>query len=182
MGIRAAADPIRLNLGAGRTRIQGYLSVDLSESAEVHSDVRKLDMPDEYADEIMAIHLFEHLYRWDAEPTLREWFRVLKPGGLLVLELPDLLKCCANILAGAEDRYGLFGLFGGPADGNPLMVHKWCYSFAELRDVVRAAGFVKVKNLPTQYHKKNRDMRLEARKPVGSPELGAAFDSLLGPR
>jgi len=141
------------------------VTVDMRDDADIRSDVRKLDMPDESADEIMAIHLFEHLYRWDAEPTLREWFRVLKPGGRLVLELPDLHKCCANILAGAEDRYGLFGLFGGPAGENPLMVHKWCYSFAELRDVVRAAGFVKVKQHAPQFHKKNRDMRLEAVRP-----------------
>lgn len=159
-----------MNLGAGHTRIAGYVTVDLCEGADIHSDVRRLALPDDYADEIMAIHLFEHLYRWDAEPTLREWFRVLKPGGLLVIEVPDLIACCQNILAGMEDRFGLFGLFGGPAGENPLMVHKWAYSFEALRKVVRDTGFEKVKRRPVQFHKKNRDMRLEARKPIAEAQ------------
>lgn len=140
----------------------------MRDDADIRSDVRKLDMPDEYADEIMAIHLFEHLYRWDAEPTLREWFRVLKPGGRLVLELPDLILCCQNVLAGMDPKYGLYGLFGGPAGENPLMVHKHAYSFEDLRELVRGAGFEKVKRRPVKFHKKNRDMRLEANKPCQS--------------
>jgi predicted SAM-dependent methyltransferase len=166
VGVCAGSDLVRLNLGAGKTKLDGYLTVDLCEGVDIQSDVRTLALPDAYADEIMAIHLFEHLFRWDAEPTLREWFRVLKPGGKLVLELPDLMLCCQNILNGAEDRYGLFGLFGGPAGENPLMVHKWAYSFVELKSLVRGVGFDSVKRRPVQFHKKQRDMRLEAYKPM----------------
>lgn len=154
-------DSIKLNLGAGGQVLEGWVSVDLVGEPDIRSDVRKLPLPDGYADEIQAIHVFEHLYRWEALDTLIEWHRVLKPGGRLALEMPDLLKCCANILGGGNDRAGLWGLYGDPQYLEPLMVHKWAYSPAELANLMREAGFAKPKLKPVQFHKKYRDMRLE---------------------
>src|SRR5690348_3401520 len=59
---------IRLNLGAGRRRLDGYINVDLAPEPppDIQADARALPLPDAYADEILAIHLLEHLYRWEA--------------------------------------------------------------------------------------------------------------------
>ena len=44
-------------------------------------DIRMLDkFCDNYADEIMAVHVVEHFWRWEVVEILREWARVLKPG------------------------------------------------------------------------------------------------------
>lgn len=153
---------VKLNLGAGSQVLDGWLSVDLEGEPDIRADVRMLPLPDDYADELQAIHVFEHLYRWDALDTLIEWRRVLKPGGRLAIELPDLLKCCSNILGGQPERSGLFGLFGDPKHGNKLMLHKWCYTRKELAHLMVEAGFKKPKLRPVQWHKKYRDMRLEA--------------------
>src|SRR5689334_8513520 len=61
---------IRLNLGSGGMPLPGYLNVDQAAERDgykpdIVSDVLDLDLPDAYADEIMAIHLFEHIYIWD---------------------------------------------------------------------------------------------------------------------
>lgn len=156
-----ADEPIRLNVGAGGQVLDGWLSVDLAGDPDIRADVRALPLPDNYADEIQAIHVFEHLHRWDALDTLIEWHRVLKPGGRLAIEVPDLLKCCSNILGGMPERAGIFGLFGDPQHHEPLMLHKWCYTRKELATLMRDAGFPKPRLKPVQWHKKYRDMRLE---------------------
>jgi SAM-dependent methyltransferase len=169
MDIPTGSTSLRLNLGCGKQRLPGYTAVDLDGEPDIKSDVRKLPLDDGVADEVMAIHVFEHLSFLDAAPALAEWFRVLKPGGLIVLEMPDLLRCCANILNGETPRLGIFGLYGEPL-GPDLMQHKWGWSTATLGQALRDAGFIKVKVKPVQFHKKNRDMRLEARKPFPVPQ------------
>lgn len=153
---------IRLNLGAGNKRIDGWISVDLAGEPDVRADVLSLPFDDGYADEVMAIHLFEHLYRWQSQDALREWLRVLKRGGRLILELPDFEKCCRNILYGSDERMGIWGLFGDPGYKEPLMVHKWAWTADSLTKELLSAGFRRVKRKKPQFHKVARDMRLEA--------------------
>jgi demethylmenaquinone methyltransferase/2-methoxy-6-polyprenyl-1,4-benzoquinol methylase len=76
---------IRLNLGAGDRHWPGWVNVDCIGDQDLISDVTKLDLPDNHADEISAIHLFEHIERTQIKQTLLEWLRVLKPGGKLVV-------------------------------------------------------------------------------------------------
>jgi predicted SAM-dependent methyltransferase len=161
----SSESPVRLNIGCGSKRLDGYIGVDLSPAADVQADIKSLPFEDGSADEIMGVHVFEHLYRWEAPAALAEWLRVLKPGGLLVLEMPDIIKVARYILTSPDQRMGLWGAYGDPGYREPLMVHKWGWSFAELAAELKIAGFRKVVERPVQFHKKQRDMRVEARKP-----------------
>ena len=158
------ADAIRLNIGGGSKRFDGWTNVDLAEGADFVADVRSIPLPDDYADEAMAIHVLEHIQRWEALETLKEWRRVLKPGALLAVELPDLIKCCKSVLRRPEKpRLGIWGLYGDPGYENPLMVHKWGWTADELVAEMRAAGFKGVKVVEPKFHRKDRDMRVEGR-------------------
>lgn len=162
------SQPVKLDLGAGNKFNEGFIRVGLEPDHDVVTDLRKLPFPDDFADEAMAIHIVEHFYLWDVVPTLMEWRRVLKPGGLLVLELPDLYKCCRAFCRdfGANPRNSLWGIFGDSKHEDPLMLHKWGYTPETLAALMREAGFVKIKSKPPQFHARrmDRDMRLEARK------------------
>jgi predicted SAM-dependent methyltransferase len=160
----STATPVRLNLGAGSKVHEGWISVGLEDAHDVRCDVRTLPLADDFADEAMAIHVLEHLWRWDALDALKEWHRVLKPRGRLVIEQPELMRCCRAVLSNPDPRAGILGLFGDPFGRNELMMHKWCWTERELKTELKAAGFRKVKATLPQFHGKrtNRDMRIEA--------------------
>ena len=167
---------MRLNIGCGGRRIPGYTGIDAVQrpAADIVAPAHAIPLPDSSCDEIMAIHLVEHVHPWEVPALLGEWFRLLKPGGTLVLELPDLIKCCRNIINGTmvggkhPDQLGMWGAYGDPRDKDPWMAHKWGWTFKTLAPVLAEVGFIKAKELPTQWHpagRENRDFRVEARKP-----------------
>jgi hypothetical protein len=86
--------PRRLNLGCGWDRRDGYLNVDLHafHEPDLIADVRDChQLPTGEYDELIAQDVLEHLPRADAMLALREWARLLRIGGTLVLRVPDLI-------------------------------------------------------------------------------------------
>jgi SAM-dependent methyltransferase len=103
---------LRLNLGAGDDRRDGYVSVDLREDvADVVCDVRKLERwADGEVDEILALDLLEHFPATETAAILEEWARVLRPGGTLTVKCPNMLALSHEIVA--NDHAGNTRLVG----------------------------------------------------------------------
>jgi SAM-dependent methyltransferase len=157
---------IRLNVGAGDKYLPGFCNIDRHGHQDINSDAFPLPFPTDHADELWAIHLLEHLPRRDASPVLTEWFRVLKPGGKLVLELPCLDKIAKLIVKGEKNiRLTVMGIFGDPRDPKPDMMHQWCWSEAELTEALCSVGFERVTVCEPIFHLAARDMRIEGYKP-----------------
>jgi ubiquinone/menaquinone biosynthesis C-methylase UbiE len=165
----------KLNVGCGGRSIPGYVGVDAvaRPAAEVVSPAWQIPLPDGSVEEIMAIHLWEHFYRWECETVITEWKRLLQPGGRLVLELPDLLKACRNVLDGLvkggkdPDQLTLWALYGDPRQCDPFMAHRWAWSPKSLRAFLTQHGFTDIRDEPTLFHpagRECRDMRITARK------------------
>ena len=95
---------VRLNLGCGDKILDGYTNVDIvderaGQKPDVNCDVRQLTVfEDNYADEILAVHVVEHFWRWEVQAIIQEWMRVLKPGGKMILECPNLISACQEVL------------------------------------------------------------------------------------
>lgn len=166
---------IRLNIGCGDKILPGYVNVDVVQSRagkkpDVIADVRDLSaFQTGYADEVMAIHVVEHFWRWEVENVLKEWIRVLKPGGKLILECPNLLSACEALLANPEmaaraDQSGqrsMWVFYGDPQWKDPLMVHRWGYTPQSLSDLLAGLGLVGVCQEPAHYKlREPRDMRI----------------------
>jgi len=86
------------------------------EPVQLGGDVRDLLwFRDEVLDFVYSSHVLEDFDENETEPVLREWARVLKPGGRLVLLVPDQQRyvrwCAANgvgvNLHHSVDRFGL---------------------------------------------------------------------------
>jgi predicted SAM-dependent methyltransferase len=45
-------------------------------------------------DEILSVHVVEHFWRWEVLDVLKEWVRVLKPNGSMIVECPNLISAC----------------------------------------------------------------------------------------
>jgi predicted SAM-dependent methyltransferase len=83
--------PLRLNLGCGPDVRPGWVNVDLDRRADLQVDLReRVPLPDGCASVIVAEHTFEHFsYPRDTTRFLAECRRLLQPGGLLALSVPD---------------------------------------------------------------------------------------------
>ncbi|HUP06438.1 MAG TPA: methyltransferase domain-containing protein [Caldimonas sp.] len=90
---RSPSPPIRLNLGCGPHPVPGWLNADRqpADGVDLCGDIRAgLALADDAVDCVVAIHFLQDL-AWDAiDPALREMRRVLRPGGMLRLAVPDL--------------------------------------------------------------------------------------------
>lgn len=65
---------------------------------QLHGDARQLPIADASLDFVYSSHLLEDFPDW--EPVLKEWVRVIKPGGKLVVLIPDRERWVAACAAG----------------------------------------------------------------------------------
>ena len=159
---------MKLDLGCGQKPREGYIGVDLCEGAEVQCDMTAL--PEEWegkVDEIMCIHSFEHLSYRQADCALLEWRRVLKDGGTLAIEVPDLKQACLSFLKDENNlTYGIGRLYGPQWEDEGLLgVHKSGWTPRLLSNTLGHAGFKNIKQTKAQFHKREPyDFRMEATK------------------
>lgn len=85
-----------VNIGAGRDRIKGTITLDNLQHRsytdwevvpDIEADACNMPFADESVDTLIAMHVWEHII--DPNRFLREAWRVLKPGGKLCLVLPN---------------------------------------------------------------------------------------------
>ena len=82
---------MKLNLGCADRNFPGYLGVDIAPPADVVTDLRETwPWGDNSAEEILAFDLVEHLP--DRIHTMNEAWRVLRPGGLFIIEVPNAAR------------------------------------------------------------------------------------------
>jgi len=116
-----------LDLGCGLSKIRtDAIGIDLyCPAADMNGDARILDnYPNDYFDYVFSSHLLEEID--NTEMTIREWLRILKPGGNLVLYQAD------------KNVYYSFG------DSRCNKNHKHHFTKDELWDIINKIGNVKL--------------------------------------
>ena len=157
---------VRLNLGCGIVYKPGYINVDKFDKrvADTFHDAISLPYESSSADIIEALHLLEHFDHIHAVYALSEWLRVLRPGGKLIIETPDLELSIKKFKANATVNQDstLRWIFG---TGSPGMGHGTGFSYRSLKTTLEEIGFTGVTRKEQNTHKYEPGLRVECRKP-----------------
>jgi len=121
----------RLEIGPGCIRIPGFETLNIR--ATLHTDYvldagKRLPFADGTFELIHASHVLEHIPWYHAEAALREWARILKPGGGLEIWVPDGLKICSTLVRGESEDVRTAELDGWDKLGNHDDPCKWAAS------------------------------------------------------
>jgi SAM-dependent methyltransferase len=109
-------------------------------------------------DAVWSAHNLEHLFAHEVPLALREFRRVLRPGGFALITLPDLQRVAELV---AQDRLTepayvspagpiapldmLYGYGAAIAQGNPFMAHRTGFTARSLEAALVAARFDSVR-------------------------------------
>jgi len=144
---------MKLNLGCGDDVREGYINIDVRKTK---TNVLVLDLekellkpfPNESADEIIARDFIEHVSWRRVEDLLKDIFRVLKRGGRLYVQAPDLEAIARKVILNPEFKYGdlegwkaiSFWVYG--CQDHEYNYHKTGFTIETLKRLLESIGFV----------------------------------------
>lgn len=135
----------RINLASGQRPFPSpWLNLDLIEQTDDQGRPYTLDIktnandlhmfPDNSVEIIVAHHLVEHIAIHDLDAFVREWRRVLSPGGLLAIFVPNIREIDRAWVEGRISTFihnvNTYGAYQGHVED----LHKWGYDDRELED------------------------------------------------
>lgn len=94
-----------LNLGCGYRYHPAWINIDFVSTGPgvIAHDLRKgIPYPDNYFDVVYHSHVLEHFPKHEATGFIGECYRVLKPGGILRVAVPDLERIVREYLQNLE--------------------------------------------------------------------------------
>jgi predicted SAM-dependent methyltransferase len=149
---RRNSTDLKINIGNGPFKHEGWINVDCSISLAkdvVSCDLRRTwPLRSDSAKYIFSEHVFEHFaYPDEIGHVLSECYRVLKPGGVLRVIVPNAER---YLWAYANNDESFIKEVGGDSASRLSVVnvmmrengfHKYAYDYDELESVMRNAGF-----------------------------------------
>ena len=143
---------LKLHLGCWKRYIPGFVHVDVCDMPHIDCK-RSVDdlsvFADGSAELIYASHVFEYFDRQRGAEVLKEWYRVLAPGGVLRIAVPEFGQL-VKVYRKTKDIARILGPLYGRMEidtkkGKAVLYHKTVYDFDSLAEMLKTAGFKKVK-------------------------------------
>lgn len=134
----------KVALGSGKRYYgEDWLHID---NAKFHHtrqyDIFNLPFEDNLCELLYACHLIAYFDRQEIVPILKEWYRVLKPGGILRIATPDFGAICMMYQTTNTPLKNMLGPLYGKMQMNDVWIyHKTCYDYEALRNILQQADF-----------------------------------------
>lgn len=172
---------LKLNLGCGKNVYEGYHNIDVNpvNPMVINCDIRKLEhYDDESVDEIILSQVLEHLNNKDLRPALKEWNRVLKKGGKIIITVPNVIGTVRSFIENRLNTIGfarhyknwsheevVFQMIYGRADifgdNEPeAQQHRTGFCYNRLKRFLEECGFKIIKANDTEDY--TQDLEVEA--------------------
>lgn len=149
---------IKIHFGCGHRIIEGWVNIDAYQFKGVDycMDLRTaLPFSNNSAKFIFSEHVLEHL-EYDVIPLIfKDFYRILKPGGIIRIIVPDLEQYCLNYVEGNTEWFEkIFPTFSRAEAVNSVFndhFHRHIYDFDTLERCLKKAGFKNI--IQTDYLK-----------------------------
>jgi predicted SAM-dependent methyltransferase len=163
----------KLEIGSGNSPQPGYEHLEINPDCphiEYNCSCESIPVPDETFDEIAAFHVLEHVCWTKTDIVLREWFRILRRGGMLKIATPDLAHVINAYVDQTDELWKKeleipgwtfpddchtdktawlnFKLFSTDI---PFNLHKATFDFSLLSKRLYSVGFTNVENCNGKY-------------------------------
>jgi hypothetical protein len=192
--IKTGARSRLLHLGCGSKYWEGWCNIDAypSEETDTHrgligsqfnpdiwSDIRSIPAERSSIDGIASHHVLEHFYRHETIKLAGYFYDILRPGGFLVTEMPDLSRVLFLLhwlprkplydgTMNANRNQILAQLYGASWEANDKSYpyHKYLWERSEFAAMLCQVGFeILLETGSTMTHRPFRDMAVIAYKP-----------------
>lgn len=161
LNVDANSRELKLHIGCGKGQLAGWINIDVHPAPLALNVLRGLPFAGGSASYAFVSHLLEHLYfPRDVKPFLAELWRVLSPGGVVRIVVPDIEKCIEAYTQNDREFFSsrretwpwwpsnptrledfLAYAGAGPEPAFLFETHKYGYDFETLQRVLTDAGF-----------------------------------------
>ena len=171
---------MKLNIGCGYNIMDGYVNIDMVATTPqtVVKNILTVDYNDNSVDEIYMRHVIEHFYEDEIEQIIANNYRMLRSGGVFIIETPDFDRIVEawqkNLLTKQVLNYVIFGFQAGnmTREREAHMLHKYVFDERLLTQFLEKVGFTvievekgaKPSNFDPKYGEYITAMRVTAQK------------------
>ena len=159
---------MKINFGAGKTKKKGYKNCDIRALKEVDFICSAWDITqyigEKEVDECFARHFLEHLTPNKARLTLKAWRQVLKDGGKIDIEVPDIAYHAMQLITAPTEQspigkdstnyeHAIAGFYGWQTNvetGEDWDIHKWGYTEKTLKLLLTELGFKNLERVESE--------------------------------
>lgn len=136
---------MKLYVGSRDYKPEGYIRVDIDpeKKPDIVADITDMSsaVADCSCDEVVAGHVLEHIEWPDSFTAMAEFARVLKPGGVVKISVPDMAAFVRMLLSGESAFHVMALIYGVGGRANALERHRYGFTPGMLTDILEALGF-----------------------------------------